>query len=452
MFGLAEDLKKLEEQNRHIKVGLVGAGQMGTDIVSQVALMPTQDIVIVADIELSRATDAYEIAGHPKGAVQIATSLNETNQALLHGKLVATDNYHYVTDVAQIEVMIESTGSPEVGAKASLRAIHQGKHVVEMNVETDVTIGPLLKWYADQYGVIYTVGAGDEPTALFELYDFATALGLTIIAAGKGKNNPLDPTATPDDPALVKEAQRRGLTPEMLVEFVDGSKTQIEMACIANATSLIPDVRGMHGPNVNIAEMKQVFALKDQGGILNQAGIVDYVIGDLQPGVFLIFSTDKLRLRQCLVLRDMGDGPNYMLLRPFHLCSMEIPLSVAQAVVQGRPTMAPLEKLTAEVMAVAKKDLKPGMELARIGGNTHYGMMERADIAQEINTLPLGLAMGAKVIAPVKVGEPIRYDDVELRPGSTVAILRKLQDAWIAGHIDKRDLREELDRIVAEET
>lgn len=452
MFDLAKDLKKLEEQNRRIKVGLVGAGQMGTDIVSQVALMPTQDIVLVADIELSRATDAYEIAGHPKGAVQIATSLDETNNALLHGKLVATDDYHHVTDVAQVEVMIESTGSPEVGAKASLRAIHQGKHVVEMNVETDVTIGPLLKWYADQYGVIYTVGAGDEPTALFELYDFATALGLTIIAAGKGKNNPLDPTATPDDPALVKEAQRRGLTPEMLVEFVDGSKTQIEMACIANATGLIPDVRGMHGPHVNIAEMKQVFALKEQGGILNQAGIVDYVIGDLQPGVFLIFSTDKLRLRQCLVLRDMGDGPNYMLLRPFHLCSMEIPLSVAQAVVQGRPTMAPLEKLTAEVMTVAKKDLEPGMELARIGGSTHYGTTERADIAQVINALPLGLAMGAKVIAPVKKGEPICYDDVELRPGSTVAKLRKLQDAWIAGDIDIRDLREVLDRIVAEET
>lgn len=452
MFGLAKELEQMEKENRRIKAGLVGAGQMGTDIVSQVALMPTQDIVITADIDLDRACEAYEIAGHDKERITAVSTLDAANKALLNDKFVATNDYRHVTDVAQVEVVIESTGSPEVGAKASLRAIHQGKHVVEMNVETDVTIGPLLKWYADQYGVIYTVGAGDEPAALYELFDFATSLGLTIIAAGKGKNNPLDTSATPDDPELAAEAKRRGLTPEMLVEFVDGSKTQIEMACIANATGLTPDIRGMHGPKVNIAEMKKVFALKEQGGVLNKPGVVDYVIGDLQPGVFLVFSTDKLRLRQCLVLRDMGDGPNYMLLRPFHLCSMEIPLSVAQAAVQGRATMAPLDHLTAEVMSVAKKDLEPGMELTRIGGNTHYGTTECADIAKEIDALPLGLAAGATLLNPVKKGEPIRYSDVALRPGSTVAALRKLQDAWVDGEISKHDLRLELDRIVAEET
>lgn len=452
MFGLAKELEQMEKQQRRIKAGLVGAGQMGTDIVSQVALMPTQDIVITADIALDRAHAAYEIAGHEPQRIVAAADLGTANQALLHDKFVATTDYRHVTDVAQVEVVIESTGSPEVGAKASLRAIHQGKHVVEMNVETDVTVGPLLKWYADQYGVIYTVGAGDEPAALYELYDFATALGLTVIAAGKGKNNPLDTSATPDDPQLAAEAERRGLTPEMLVEFVDGSKTQIEMACIANATGLVPDIRGMHGPRVNIAEMKQVFALKEQGGILSKSGVVDYVIGDLQPGVFLVFSTDKLRLRQCLVLRDMGDGPNYMLLRPFHLCSMEIPLSVAQAAVQRRATMAPLDHLTAEVMAVAKKDLAPGTELARIGGSTHYGTTECADIARDLDALPLGLAAGAKVLKPVKKGEPIRYGDVELRPGSTVAALRRLQDAWQAGELSDADLRHELDCIVAEAT
>jgi predicted homoserine dehydrogenase-like protein len=323
---------------------------------------------------------------------------------------------------------------------------------VDMNVETDVTIGPILKWYADRHGVIYTVGAGDEPSALYELYDFATALGLEIIAAGKGKNNPLDHHASPDDPDLAADAKRRGLTPEMLVEFVDGSKTQIEMACIANATGLPPDVRGMHGPHVNIADMKKVLAPQEQGGVLKNRGIVDYVIGDLQPGVFLIFSTDKQRLRQALVLRDMGDGPNYMLLRPFHLCSMEIPLSVARAVVQGRATMTPRPRMTAEVMAVAKRDLKPGDTLERIGGRTHYGMVERYEIAEQVRALPLGLAARCKVLKPVSKGEPISFDDVELAEGSTVVALRKLQDEWASGQIEESDLLRTLNEMVAQET
>jgi predicted homoserine dehydrogenase-like protein len=452
LFGLSEELKQLERQSRVIKVGLIGAGQMGTDIVSQVALMPTQDILITADIVLERAEDAYRIAGHADESIITVDTLDAANQELIAGKFVATRDFHHVTDVPQVEVVIESTGSPEVGAKAVLRAIHQRKHVVVMNVETDVTIGPILKWYADQHEVIYTVGAGDEPTALYELYDFATALGLEIIAAGKGKNNPLDHNANPDDPRIVEEAQRRGLTPEMLVEFVDGSKTQIEMACIANAIGLVPDTRGMHGPHVDIADMKKVFSLNGQGGILNQTGVVDYVIGDLQPGVFLIFSTDKIRLRQCLVLRDMGDGPNYMLLRPFHLCSMEIPLSVAQAVVQHRATMYPRPRLTAEVMTIAKRDLSEGEVLDRIGGGTHYGMIDRADVAEEMGALPLGLAMGSIMVQGVKKGEPVCYADIELPTDSTVVTLRKLQDAWIKRDIVGPDLLQELNRIVAQDT
>jgi predicted homoserine dehydrogenase-like protein len=449
MLGLSEDLEKLEEAGKRIRVGLVGAGQMGTDIVSQVALMPTQDIVIAADIVADRAREAFLIAGHPDEKIAEARSLDEANQHLLEDCFVSTTDYRHVTDVSQVEVVIESTGSPEVGAKAALRAIFQGKHIVAMNVETDVTIGPLLKWYADQHGMIYTVGAGDEPAALYELYDFATALGLTIVAGGKGKNNPLRNGATPDEPELVADAERRGLTPEMLVEFIDGSKTQIEMACIANATGLVPDVRGMHGPHVDIKDLEKTFTTKDQGGILNSTGIVDYVIGDLQPGVFLVFSTDKLRLRQCLVLRDMGDGPNYVLLRPFHLCSMEIPLSVARAAVQGRATMAPKYELSAEVMAVAKRDLQPGDVLERIGGRTHYGMTERMDIASEIGALPLGLAMGATVKQAVKKGDPITYGDVDLREGSTVVELRGLQDDWQAGTIAEDDLLAELNHIAA---
>lgn len=448
MFGIAETIRQTEATGRTIRVGLIGAGQMGTDIVSQVALMPSQRIVIAADIDLNRAAKAYEIAGYAPESVTAAETLDDVNRAFLSDKFVVAGDFHLVTDAPGVEAVIESTGIPEVSARAALRTIRQHKHLVTMSVEMDITVGPLLKWYADHHDVIYAIGAGDEPTALFELYDFATALGLTIIAAGKGKNNPLNRDATPDE--LATEAARRGLTPEMLVEFVDGSKTMIEMACVANATGLVPDVFGLHGPRINIAQFKETFALKENGGVLNRIGVVDYVIGDLAPGVFLVFTTDKPRLREALILRDMGRGPNYVLLRPFHLCSMEVPLSVAQAVLQGRSTMAPLPRLVAEVVSVAKRDLTPGTPLERIGGRTHYGMTTLHAEAAQQRAIPIGLAKGAVVRRPVSKGQVITYDDVDMPQGSMIVRLRRLQDAWAAGEITEAALLRELDSLAAQ--
>ncbi|NJL95668.1 MAG: hypothetical protein HC915_19025 [Anaerolineae bacterium] len=352
-----------------------------------------------------------------------------------------------MTDAPMVEAVIESTGHPEVSARSILRTIVQRKHIITMSVEMDITVGPLMKWFADQFGVIYAVGAGDEPTALYELYDFATALGLTIVAAGKGKNNPLNREAVPED--LAEEAARRGLTPEMLIEFVDGSKTMIEMACVANATGLVPDVFGMHGPRINIAQFKDVFALQANGGVLTQHGVVDYVIGDLAPGVFLVFTTDQPRLREALVLRDMGHGPNYVLLRPFHLCSMEVPLSVSQAVLQGRSTMAPGRRLVAEVASVAKRDLEPGTVLERIGGRTHYGMTDRYERAAAQGALPLGIARDCVVRRPVAKGEVITYDHVDLPADSTVIQLRQLQDRWMAGEVHEADVLSQMIALAA---
>lgn len=448
MFGLSQEMKTLESAERYIRTGLIGAGQMGTDIVSQVSLMSSISVDITADIELDRAVDAYRIADHANGSVVIAETLDDVNRARLDGKFVAVGDYRLVTDAPQLDAVIESTGHPEVAARSTLRTIRQHKHLITMSVEMDITVGPLLAWYAKQHGVIYAVGAGDEPTALYELYDFATALGLTIVVMGKGKNNPLNRDAVPED--LADEAARRGLTPEMLVEFVDGSKTEIEMACVANATGLEPDVFGMHGPQIDIADIQKTFKLKENGGVLNKYGVVDYVIGDLKPGVFLVFTTEKKRLREALILRDMGHGPNYVLLRPFHLCSMEVPLSVMQAVVQGKSTMAPLERLSAEVVAVAKTDLEPGRALERIGGRTHYCMTDTYDHAASMRALPVGIAKDAVLTRPVKKGDVITYDDVKLPENSVVIALRKLQDAWMTGNLDTQDLLHQLNDIAVQ--
>lgn len=447
MFGLASELAALAAEGKKVRIGLIGAGQMGTDIVSQTSRMPAIEVIAIADVALERATSAYEIAGHPKERVAIVAHLEQANRALLADKLVATADYHPVIDNAQTQVIIEATGSPEIGSRTTLRALRQHKHVVMMSVETDITVGPLLKWYADRRGVVYTLAAGDEPTALYELYDFATALGLQVVAAGKGKNNPLDRDATPEQ--WTQEAARRGLTPEMLVEFVDGSKTMVEMAAVANATGLVPDVRGMHGPQVNIKDLPTTFALREAGGILSRAGVVEYVIGDLAPGVFLVFTTDQPRLRECLALRDMGCGPNYVLIRPYHLCSMEVPLSAARAVIHHKATMAPGKHLVAEVLSIAKSDLEPGQKLERIGGRTHYGLIDRAEVAASLGALPLGLAQGATVRRTVAKGQVIGYDDVEMPQQPIVVALRRLQDSWIAGEIPEDALLCQLDGLAS---
>jgi len=251
---------------------IAGAGQMGVDIVAQVAVMKGIDIVIVADIDKARAKAAYT-TGLLRGDVVEARGAVEADQIVASGRRVFTDDFRMVTGMKHVDVMLEATGVPEVGAKAAMLAARNGQQLAMMNVETDITVGPLLRWYAGQKGVLYALAAGDEPAACKELYDFAEALGFTIVAAGKGKNNPLDRHAKPIDETWAKEAARRGLNPNMLIEFVDGSKTMIEMAAVSNATGLTPDVRGMHGPKTSRDKLHETFALKEHGGILNRMGV-----------------------------------------------------------------------------------------------------------------------------------------------------------------------------------
>jgi predicted homoserine dehydrogenase-like protein len=426
LIGMHEDLAR--RAGNPIRFAIVGAGQMGVDMVSQVSRMKGIDVAAVADIDLERAASAYEIAGIPADRVVHARTEGEANDAVKSGKYVITEDPSLIPKIAAVESVVDATGHPEAGARIALDAFDHGKHLVMMNVEADVTIGPVLRRRAEKAGVIYSMGAGDEPTALMELYSFAKSLGLDIIAAGKGKNNPLNRAAVPE--AYEEEAKRRGLNPMMLVEFVDGSKTMIEMACFANATGLAPDIPNMHGPDTSVPELNRVFRLQKDGGILTKTGVVDYAVGRVAPGVFLIVGTDQPRLKQCLVLRDMGQGPVYTLFRPFHLCSMEVPLTVAFIGLYNRATMQPLDQLSAEVTTVAKRDLAPGELMEGIGGRTHHaGCIVYAE-ARDQNALPIGLAKGCKVRVPVRKGALVTWDMVEPASDSILYQLRAEQEKF----------------------
>ncbi len=425
MNAINERLLDLEAKGTPVTIGLIGVGQMGQEILCQVQLMKGVRIPVVVELSFERAEVACQMARIPADRLARAESVAAAQAAIDSGRIALVTDWRFVPQLKGIQVVVDATGSPDLGVEIALESIQAKKHIVMMNVECDVTVGAILNRKAREAGVIYTLAAGDEPAAIMELYRFARALGFDVVAAGKGKNNPLDITATPE--ALAARAKARDMSARMLCEFVDGSKTAVEMCSVANATGLIPDVRGMHGAKATRETLHQVFCPKTQGGVLQRAGVVDFAIG-VHPGVFVVFTTDQPRLKHGLIQRDMGNGPNYLLFRPYHLCSIEVPLTAAQTVIYGESGGHPLERPVAECIAIAKRPLKAGETLDAIGEHCYRGSIDTIEAARKENLLPLGLAKGCLLKRAVAVGEPIRYDDLAHLPDTPLVRMRKEQD------------------------
>ena len=430
LTGLARDLKLRQEANNPVRIGLIGCGEMGTDIVVRTANMDGVSVVAIADHKPKAGMAALNYAYNSEVRSKITTSATEVNREIENGSVAITEDPSNIVQSDLVDVIIEATGIPNVGAEFGVKSIQHGKHLVMMNVEADVTVGPVLKKLADDQGVIYSLGAGDEPSACMELIEFATAMGHKIIAAGKGKNNPLRFDATPKD--YEEEALTRNMNPRMLVEFVEGSKTMVEMAAIANATGLVPDVPGMHGPNVGPDELAQVLIPKEHGGILSAPGCVDFSVGKgIAPGVFVIIEAEHPRILERMKDLKMGEGPFFSLIRPYHLTSLEVPLTCARAVLYNKADMFPNPVPSAEVCAVAKKDLAIGEVLGQIGEYDYRAVTYRTDEARKEKAIPCGLLEKARVTKTIKKGSLITAHNVDHVKDSYIAKLRKKQDQLI---------------------
>ncbi|XHB98146.1 NAD(P)H-dependent oxidoreductase [Nitratireductor sp. ac15] len=432
LTGLARDLEQRAEDGRPVRIGLIGCGEMGTDIVTQVARMKGIEVAAIADTRPERAARAIEIAGRAAESAVEATTSGAIADAIRAGKTALCGDSLMVAQNDLVDVVIDATGKPAVGAEIGLSAMEAGKHLVMMNVEADVTIGAYLKREAARLGVTYSLGAGDEPSSCMELIEFVSAMGHDIVAAGKGKNNPLNVDAVPDDYA--EEAERRNMNVRMLVEFVDGSKTMVEMAAIANATGLVPDRPGMHGPAASREELSSVLCPIADGGVLSKKGCVDFTVGKgVAPGVFVVAEMDHPRLRERMNDLKLGEGPYYTFFRPYHLTSLEVPLTCARAVLYNKADMVPLDRPVAEVCAVAKKDLAPGDRLDAIGEYSYRAWIMRTDEARAAKAVPCGLLEGGTVTAPVKKGALLSYANVAPDAASRLVALRARQDAMVFG-------------------
>ena len=422
-------LIQMAKENKSIKVAIVGAGKMGKGLINQMSRINGMEPSLVINRNGEKGIKALISAGIPKEDIVFTNSLETINFQLEKGKYVVSEYTDLAAKTNEIQAIVDATGVPEVGAKLSLDAIKNKKHIIMLNVEADSVVGPILYKYAKDAGVIYTGTAGDEPGAVMELYDFATSLGFDVLAIGKGKNNPIDLEANPD--TVYNEALKKELKPHMLAGFIDGTNTMIEMTCMANATGFVPDIRGGHGVVSNIDDLTKFMCLKDEGGVLNKYGVVDYVMG-IAPGVFLIFTTKLQEVHNQLEYLNMGSGPNYVLYRPYHLTSLETPITIYDACVNHKATIAPTEGIIAETITIAKKDLKIGDKLDGIGGYTVYGSIEEYEKAKSENLVPIGLIdENTKVIKNIKKGEFITYDMVELDTSTEIYKLREIQNNTI---------------------
>jgi predicted homoserine dehydrogenase-like protein len=425
--SLALELRRHAETKGPVTVGLAGAGQMGTDLVVQLVRMPGLRLGAISEINVPKAYAALTLAGHGRASFAEAKTASEIDRLIEMKKIAVTQDIEALVRSGRLDVVIDATGNPETGAIMALAAIANGKPIVMLNVEADITIGRYLHEEARRAGVIYTGAAGDEPAAALELIGFAQSLGLTIVCAGKGKNNPLKFDAVPGDYEV--EAKLRNMNARMLVEFIDGSKTMVEMVAIANATGLVPDVPGMHGPAAGRDELADVLVPRSKGGVLNRAGCVDYSIGKgVAPGVFCIVEADHPRLIERMIDLKVGKGPYFSLFRPFHLTSLEVPLSAAHAVLHNRADMVPLDHPVAEAVALAKRDLKQGETLGKIGETQYRALATTWSDARRANGLPVGLAEKAKVVKPVKAGTFLTYENCVPDDGLTITRIRRRLD------------------------
>jgi predicted homoserine dehydrogenase-like protein len=424
-----ERLQERAAAGTPIRVGLVGCGQMGSGLVHVVNKIGGMKATAIADLKADRPLETLKSLGIPETEICVTNKRGEAEDALQADSFVVTEDAVLLAELEQLDAVVEATGITEVGSRVAWNCVMRGRHVIMLNVETDVTVGPLLHRLARKNGCVYTAASGDEPGVCKMLYNLAGTMGFEVVCLGKGKNNPIDRDATPD--ACREEAESKGMNPKMLSAFKDGSKTMVELAAMSNATGLVPDVPGMHGPRVDVPDLNKVLVPKGDGGILSDRGRVDYSTGNVAPGVFVIVATDDPRIAVDKRFLSMGDGPYYTLYRPYHLCNVETPVSIAEAVLYGESTIVSRE-MVSEVAAIAKRDLEPGEIVGEIGCADFFGRTYSYPDAQAEEAIPLGLVPGGTVLEEIPKGELLTEKNFASDSDKFVHMVRKMQDAHLA--------------------
>lgn len=422
-----------------VRVGLIGAGKFGSMYLAQVPRTPGIHLLGIADLNPERAEKALARVGWH--AEQFAA--DSFDEAIASGTTHITDDAMALIRYHAVEVIIDATGSPVAGIAHVLACCEHGKHIVMVNVEADALAGPLLARRAAEAGIVYSLAYGDQPALICELVDWARTAGFSVVAAGKGtKYLPAYHASTPDTVwghyGFSEEQVKAGdFNPQMFNSFLDGTKSAIEMAAVANATGLTPAPRGLEFPPCGAGDLARVLKPKADGGLLHHRGQVEVVSSlerdgrpvyrDLRWGVYVIFAADNDYVQKCfseygLVTDDSG---NYAAMhKPYHLIGLELGISVASAAVRGEPTGS-ATGWRGDCVATAKRDLKAGDLLDGEGGYTVYGKLMPAAVSKRVGGLPIGLAHKVKLKRDVAIGKPVTWEDVAFDANNEAARFRR---------------------------
>jgi predicted homoserine dehydrogenase-like protein len=420
MIIVDEALRRRERDGNLIRVGMIGAGYMGRGLARTImGSTPGMRLAAVANRHGGNALRVY----HELGITDLAVvdDAREVERAVARGRPCVTENPYALTGAGNIDALVEVTGNVEHGARVTMSAIRNGKHMILMNAELDATLGPLLKVKADAAGVVLTGCDGDQPGVIVNLWRFVRQLGCTPLVLGNVKGFQ-DVHRTPATQEAF--AAKWGQNPFMVTSFADGTKISIEQATVANATGMTVVCRGMLGwrHNGHVDELAQRY---DIGVLRELGGIVDYVIGAKPPGgIYCMAAQDDLVQRRFLQYYKLGDGPLYSFYTPYHLCHFEVPSTIARAVLFRDAAIAAAGPPRVEAITLAKRPLPAGHTLDGLGGYDTYAQAERANVTRYERLLPIGVAEGCRLARPVGIDQAITYDDVELPAGRLVDELR----------------------------
>ena len=427
-MNLHRMLQQRAAEGRPLRVGLIGAGKFGTMYLSQALRTPGIHLVGVADLQPARAKAALRRVGWPAdrlGAKGFA-------DAAKRGTTRIVDDAFALIAAPEVDIVVDATGHPSAGIAHVLACCEHGKHVVMVNVEADALAGPLLARRAREAGIVYSLAYGDQPALICEMVDWARAAGFEVVAAGKGtKYLPEYHASTPETVwthygLSAEDARAGGMNAQMFNSFLDGTKSAIEMAAVANATGLAPAPDGLAFPPCGVDDLPHLLRPAAEGGLLHHRGQVEVissverdrrpVFRDLRWGVYVTFAGDTDYVRRCF--REYGlhtdsSGRYTAMYKPYHLIGLELGISVASVGLRGEPTGA-ADGWRGDVVATAKRDLKAGETLDGEGGFTVYGRLMPATDSLAAGGLPLGLAHGVTLKRPVAAGRPVRWSDVEI--------------------------------------
>lgn len=434
-------------QGRPLRLALIGAGKFAAMYLAQARRTPGIHVAGIADLSLQRARDVLRRTGWPADQYA-ARSLKD---AFAEGSTFLTSDALALITAADIEVVIDATGDAAAGVVHALACCEQGKSIVMVTVEADALAGPLLAQKARDAGVIYSLAYGDQPALICELVDWARTAGFEVVAAGKGtKYLPGYHRSTPDT-----VWQHYGFAPEQIAagdfnakmfnSFIDGTKSAIEMAAVANATGLAPPRAGLQFPPCGKDDLARTLRPRAAGGVLDHAGQVEVVSclerdgrsvpHDLRWGVFVTFAAASEYVMRCF--KEYGvvcdeSGAHGALYKPSHLIGLELGISVASVGLRREPTGVPVT-WCADVVATAKRDLRSGEILDGEGGYTVYGRLLPAPESLRVEALPIGLAHKVRLLRDVPEGAILRWEDVAVDNKLLAVRVRRQMEEMFGG-------------------